>query len=142
MESATERMKHMLKTGYDLKIIRFFFVAGLNTIFGYGIFAFFLFIGLHYTIAGFIATVLGILFNFKMYGILVFKNKSNKLIFRFLLVYFITYCVGIFFIWALERVNINNYYALMIIAIPNALLAYILNKKLVFIKNTDKEQSI
>ncbi|MEI6696221.1 MAG: GtrA family protein [Bacteroidota bacterium] len=135
MESTAERLKQLLKTGFDLKIIRFFFVAGLNTIFGYGIFAFFLFIGLHYTIAGFIATVLGILFNFKMYGLLVFKNKSNKLIIRFLMVYFVTYCIAIFFIWALEHININHYYALVIIAFPNALLAYFLNKKLVFEKN-------
>jgi putative flippase GtrA len=135
MNKSHESIKQIIKKGFDLKIIRFFLVAGLNTIFGYGIFAFFLFIGFHYTIAGFIATILGILFNFKTYGMIVFKNKSNDLIFRFLLVYFITYCVAIFFIWALERININHYYALIIIAIPNALLAYILNKKWVFEKN-------
>jgi len=134
MNKPEEKIRKIIKSCFDLKIIRFFFVAGLNTIFGYGIFALFLYIGLHYTLAGFISTILGILFNFKMYGLLVFKNKNNNLIFRFLLVYLITYCVAISFIWALEQININHYYALGIIAIPNALLAYVLNKKLVFEK--------
>ena len=124
---------------YHNKLIRFFFVGGINTVFGYCLFAFFLFIGLHYAIAGFIATILGIMFNFKTYGVLVFKNKNNKLIFKFILVYFITYCIGIFFIWLFSLININHYIALAIITIPNALLGFYLNKKLVFEK---KEQQI
>ena len=119
---------------YHNKLIRFLFVGGINTVFGYCLFALLLFIGLHYAIAGFIATVLGILFNFKTYGVLVFKNKNNKLIFKFILVYFITYCIGIFFIWLFSLININHYIALAIITIPNALLGFFLNKKLVFEK--------
>ncbi len=122
----------VIRACLDIKIIRFFLVAGLNTLFGYGSFAFFLYIGLHYTLAGFVSTILGILFNFKTYGILVFKNKDNKLIFRFLFVYFVTYCVAITSIWLFSFIHLSQYISLAIIAIPNALLAYILNKKLVF----------
>jgi putative flippase GtrA len=132
MLESVNRIREVVKNSFDLKIIRFFFVAGLNTAFGYGIFVLLLLIGLHYVLAGFLATVLGILFNFKTYGVIVFKNKSNKLIFRFLFVYFITYCVAIFFIWAFSLIHVNQYIASAIIAIPNALLGYILNKKLVF----------
>lgn len=132
MIESVNRIKELVKSGFDLKIVRFFFVAGINTAFGYGVFVLFLLIGLHYVLAGFLATVIGIFFNFKTYGILVFKNKSNKLILRFLFVYFVTYCVAISFIWAFSLVNVNHYIASAIIAIPNALLGYYLNKKLVF----------
>ena len=127
-----EKIKRIIKTLFEIKIIRFFLVAGLNTIFGYGVFAFFLFIGLHYAIAGLIATILGILFNFKTYGIIVFKNKSNRLLFRFLLVYLINYFIAVSFIWAFSLIDINNYIASAIITIPNALISYLLNKKIVF----------
>ena len=132
MVESVNRIKGLVKSSFDLKIIRFFFVAGINTAFGYGIFVLFLLIGLHYVLAGFLATIIGILFNFKTYGVIVFKNKSNKLIFRFLFVYFVTYCVAIFFIWAFSLIHVNHYIASAIIAIPNALLGYFLNKKLVF----------
>ncbi|HOY32836.1 MAG TPA: GtrA family protein [Bacteroidales bacterium] len=137
-----EKTKRIIKNIVSVKIIRFFLVAGLNTIFGYGILAFFLWIGLHYTIAGAISTTLGILFNFKTYGILVFNNRSNKLIFRFLLVYFITYCVGMFFIWAFSLIHVNAYVASAIIAIPNGLLGYVLNKKWVYEHMKDERPDI
>jgi len=116
----------------DIKLIKFFFVAGINTLFGYCIFAFLLYCGLHYSIAGFVATVLGILFNFKTYGSLVFKNKNNKLLFRFLLVYAIMYCVGVSSLWLFSLIRINAYIGSAIMMIPSGLLGYLLNKKLVF----------
>ena len=61
----------------DIKMIRFFMVAGLNTAFGYALFAFLIFIGLHYTVAALVGQIIGILFNFRTYGALVFKNKKK-----------------------------------------------------------------
>ncbi|MBQ8045896.1 MAG: GtrA family protein, partial [Bacteroidales bacterium] len=65
------------------EFIRFVLVAILNTLFGYGVYSLLVFLGLHYSVATLGSTVLGVLFNFKTYGVLVFKNTSNKLIFRF-----------------------------------------------------------
>lgn len=114
------------------KLIRFLLVAGLNTLFGYGIFALLVFLNVHYAIATFIATIAGLLFNFKTYGILVFKNKSNRLIFRFLLVYGFLYLCNIGFIFILKKVGIKPYISGALWLIPNGLLGFYLNNKFVF----------
>ena len=68
--------------GYFLSrmFIRFLLVGALNTAFGLGLYCFFVYIGLSYKIAVLLSTVLGVLFNFKTIGSLVFKNKNNHLI--------------------------------------------------------------
>lgn len=120
------------------QFIRFILVAMLNTAFGWCVYAslVFLFKTLQvnnpYIPASLIGTIISILFNFKTYGILVFKNKSNRLIFRFLVVYTITYYCNITGIALLEYVNINNYIAGALTAIPVGFLGYFLNKLFVF----------
>ncbi|MGC7556563.1 GtrA family protein, partial [Pandoraea pneumonica] len=49
----------------EIRLVNYFLVGGLNTLFGYGVFAVCLWIGLHYSLAIAISTVLGTLFNFK-----------------------------------------------------------------------------
>ena len=73
------------------RFIKFLFVGGINTLFGYTSFAILIFLKLDYRIALLIATVCGVLFNFKTIGTLVFKKKSNRLITRFVIVYLLTY---------------------------------------------------
>lgn len=115
------------------KLIRFFFVSGLNTAFGYGLFALFLYLGLKYPIALLISTIAGILFNFKTIGALVFKNRDNRLIFRFFAVYGITYLCNWGGIALLKILAINAYGAGAILIIPIGLMAFVLHKKFVFV---------
>lgn len=116
------------------QFIKFFFVGGLNTLFGYSILAFLTLLNFHYVITTFIATVLGILFNFKTTGCLVFKKNNNKLIFKFLLVYFLIYVLSLCFIKTLLLFGFSNLYCIYaILLIPNALLSFYLMKKFVFI---------
>ena len=114
------------------KLLRFFFVSGLNTIFGYGLFAILVFIGLVYPIALLVATIAGILFNFKTIGIIVFKNRDNLLIFRFFGVYGITYLFNLGGLALFKYFEINIYLAGAILLIPVGLLAFLLNKVFVF----------
>ena len=79
----------------DWKFIKFLFVGGLNTAFGYGVFALFIFLKFHFAVASFLSTVLGILFNFKTTGTIVFKNNDNHLIFRFFGAYAIVYGLNV-----------------------------------------------
>lgn len=117
----------------DIKIVRFFLVAGLNTAFGYAIFAFFIFIGLHYTVAALFGQVIGILFNFRTYGVLVFHNKKYNLLPRFLLIYIITYLCNIGSMYLLKYyLGVNDYVASAIMCIPIGFLGFILNKAFVF----------
>ena len=116
------------------QFIKFLFVGGLNTLFGYGILVLLTLLNFHYVLTTFIATVLGILFNFKTTGCLVFKKNNNKLIFKFLLVYFLVYVLSLCFIKTFLFFGFNNlYYIYAILLIPNALLSFYLMKKFVFV---------
>lgn len=135
-------IKDFLKRYFEPQFIRFVLVAMLNTAFGLFVNYLFLFIFEHllkfnhaYVISNFIATIVSILFNFKTYGILVFKNKDNKLLLRFLAVTTFTYLVNIGGIALLEHLGSqNNYLNLTIMAVPVGLLNYVLNSKFVYKK--------
>ena len=111
---------------------RFVLVGLLNTAFGYSIFSLLIFLGLHYTVAILIATVLGVLFNFKTIGKLVFNNPHNHLFFKFIGVYTITYCINIILVKLLLINHINIYLAGAIAIFLAALVSYTLNKNWVF----------
>ena len=117
----------------DRKLILFFLVAGLNTLFGYGLFAGLIFIGLPYFLATLVAQILGVLFNFKTYGVLVFKNNDNSRIFRFVGVYTVTYITNISLMFLFRQLwELNDYEIGAILAIPMGLLGFVLNKRFVF----------
>ena len=77
------------------KFVRFLLVGVINTLFGYFSFATLILIGLDYKLAALLATILGVLFNFQTTGRLVFGSKNNKLIFRFVLVYVVTFLLNV-----------------------------------------------
>lgn len=120
------------KYNIDWKFIKFLMVGALNTAFGYIIFALFIFLKFHYSLAILFATILGIVFNFKTTGSIVFKNNDNKLIFRFFAVYFITYILNTALIKLFTMINFNLYYAGIIILLPMAVISFVLMKKFVF----------
>lgn len=115
------------------KFVKFILVGILNTIVGYGLFAFFVYLGLHYTLAVLFSTILGVLFNFKTIGKLVFDSHDNSLIFRFILVYIIVYILNITGLWIFKINGFNNMYinGFLLLA-PLAVVSFILNKKFVF----------
>lgn len=113
--------------------IKFLIVGGLNTAFGYLIFALFIWLGVHYSLASFLSTILGIIFNFFTTGRLVFKNKDNSLIFRFFAVYGISYLINITFIWLITLSGYQNMYIIgLALIIPCAVISYVLMKVFVF----------
>lgn len=114
------------------KLIRFFIVSGLNTIFGYGLFALLIFIGVAYPFALLMSTIAGILFNFKTIGVVVFKNHNNILIFKFFGVYAITYLCNLGGLALFKSFEVNIYWGGAFLLIPVGLLAYVLNKVFVF----------
>ena len=128
---------NLIKSILRQRFVRFLLIGGINTIFGYGVFALFIFLGLHYTLASFFGTVLGILFNFQTVGRLVFFSYRNDLIFKFILVYLVTYLCNIFGLYLFNIFNISNYLAGAILILPVAFLAYFLNK--MFVYNIIKE---
>jgi putative flippase GtrA len=116
-------------------------VGGINTAFGYGVFAILVLLNRHFRIcspeaelvlAPLIGTICGILFNFKTTGAIVFKNRNNRLIVRFFGVYSITYLLNYGLLRLLESFGISRLVGGAITILPLALLAYFLNKRFVF----------
>ena len=139
------------------KFIRFLFVGVLNTMFGYGLFVLFIWFGMHYSIALFCANFLGILFNYKTTGYIVFETRSNRLLLHFFLVYGIVYLFNLGELYLLDASNlyetildwhfmkflddlplnkekIGDVIGQAITLLPNAILSFLLNKIFVFKK--------
>ncbi|MGN1357676.1 MAG: GtrA family protein [Succinivibrionaceae bacterium] len=115
--------------------IKFLAVGGLNTAFGYGVYAFFVYLNVHYSVASFLSTVAGIIFNFFTTGRLVFKNSDNSRIFLFFGAYFLVWLFNVICIWFAKVLDFNNLYIIgFVLIFPSAVLSYILMKKVVFRK--------
>ncbi|MBO4489568.1 MAG: GtrA family protein [Bacteroidales bacterium] len=123
------------------QFVRFLFTAALNTAVGWCIFASLRYLfGLIPNIdalfwANFFGTIISVLFNFKTYGAIVFRNKDFKLIFKFVLVYSVTFFCNYFLIRLFkDQWEINNYIAAAIVAVPIGFLNYFLNKYFTYVK--------
>lgn len=123
----------------DNKFVRFLLVGVINTLFGYSCFALLILLGLDYRYAVLLSTILGVLFNFKTIGRLVFGSKSNKLIFRFVLVYVVNFLLNV---EALRMISAINIFDLeqktkmliggAVLILPMAILSFVLMKLFVF----------
>jgi len=111
---------------------KYIIIGGVNTLFGYSVFAIFLFLGFHYSLSVLIATVLGVFFNFQTYGKLVFRSHSNHLIGKFILVYVLIYFINVLLIALLDFFKVDLFIAGVIVLFPSAYFGYLLNKRLVW----------
>ena len=119
----------------DNNFVRFILVGILNTIIGYGLFVLFIYLGLHYSLAVLLSTILGVLFNYKSIGKLVFNTHNNDRIYHFIGVYIFLYLLNVASLWGLSSIGLENMYvAGAILLAPLAIISYALNKSFVFIK--------
>lgn len=115
-----------------MPFLRFLVVGGLNTAFGYSVFAAFILLGIHYAVAAFLGTVLGILFNFKTTGTLVFHSHDNGLIARFFAVYGVTYVIGVLLLKIFKALGVHVLVTAAVTLLPMAALSFLLMRRLVF----------
>lgn len=114
------------------RFLRFLLVGVLNTAFGYGVFVACLWLGMHYALAGAFSTVLGVLFNFKSTGELVFRSQGNGKLAHFVAVYAIIYLVNVLALGVMLQSGIPEWLGGLILLLPSAILSYILNRQFVF----------
>ncbi len=114
------------------QFVRFVLVGLLNTAFGYGVFALLILLGIPYPIATLLSTAAGVLFNFKSYGTLVFGSHDNRLLLRFVAVYAVIYAVNLIPLRWAERNGISLLVTGAAVALPMALLSFLLNRRFVF----------
>lgn len=116
----------------DIQFVKFILVGIINTMFGYGVFALLLFIGLHYSLCTILTTIVGILFNFKTTGVLVFNNHDNKLILKYVCMYGIMCLFGIVFLRFAKILGVNLYIAGLVLTCIMPLISFVLQKRWVF----------
>jgi len=114
------------------RFLRFLLVGGLNTAVGYGLFAAFILLGAGSSAALAGATVLGIAFNFKSTGRLVFGSGDGRLLPRFIAVYAVQFLVNWLALKALERAGMDPLLAQLTLVLPMALIAFLMMRRFVF----------
>lgn len=114
---------------------KFILVGVLNTAVGYSLYALFIFLEFSYPIAVLLSTVLGVLFNYKSIGKLVFAHQGASRLLPFIFVYVVVYGLNVYGLWQLEVFGLEDkYVAGAVLLLPLALFSFILNKFWVFKK--------
>lgn len=114
---------------------KFILVGILNTAVGYSLYALFIFLGLAYPIAVLLSTILGVLFNYKTIGQLVFSHQGSSRLVPFIFVYVLVYGLNVYGLWQLELFGLDNkYLAGAVLLVPLALVSFVLNRFWVFKK--------
>ncbi len=118
----------------DVLLVRFLLVGCLNILVGYGLFAIFIFLGMHSAFALLISTVLGVLFNYFSTGRLVFAWRSAGRLWLFVLGYAVLYGLNAAALAGLERASFSPLLAQALLLPPIVGLAFLYNKHFVFIR--------
>ncbi len=115
----------------DIKFLKFLIVGAVNTLFAYSIYSLFVFVGLKPNSALFFQYIIGVLWNFKTTGVLVFKNNNNKLIFKFIISYVFTFAINSILLKILTNI-LNDYLAQFVLILPIAIVSFLIFKFWVF----------
>lgn len=129
--------KQRLHTLREIRLLRYLVVGVINTIFSYVVYALLLKLGLVYYLAVLLSTIIGVAFNFKTTGSLVFRSRSNRLIFRFYAVYSVYYVINVTCLTLLKRIVPDPYLAQLLLLLPLAMVSYLMMRQFVF-----KQQSL
>jgi putative flippase GtrA len=112
--------------------VRFILVGGLNTVFGYLVFAGLTRLGWRDVAAVPAATAAAVAFNFMTYGKLVFESMERRNLPRFVLGYAALYACNVAGLRALARMGVGAYVAQAALVVPLAVLSYVINGRWVF----------
>lgn len=123
-------LKHL-----ERRFIKFLFVGGINTLFGYSMYALFVTLSFKPSDALLISYILGVFWNFKTTGSIVFKNKDNKLILKFFISYIFTYYVNNLSLnFLISDLHLNKYLAEALVIPPVAVLSFVIFKTFIFVE--------
>ena len=109
---------------------RFVVVGGVNTLFGYGAYALFLWLGFHFASAALLGTLAGIVFNFFTTGRFVFDGSHDfRRLPRFVGTYVVIYLINVGSIAALVRLGLSPYTAGFVLVAPMAFVSFVLMRR-------------
>lgn len=122
----------MIERIISKRFIKFILVGIINTIFSYSVYALFIYLKMHYSLAALFGTILGVLFNFKSTGRYVFKVENNAVLARFIGVYIITYVLYVVALGIFNFFRFDLYWAGLLMILPLSLVSYVLQSRYVF----------
>lgn len=112
--------------------MRFVVTGGVNTAFGYGIYAACIYLGAGYAIASGASIVCGLLFSYKTTSALVFGRGYRGSLARYIGSYVIVYAFSLLILKTMDTFGVNPYLAGVLAAPPCAVLSFALLKLFVF----------
>lgn len=118
--------------GFDACILRFLFVGGINTLFNYAAFLIVLNLTGRTVLSLAISWILGVLFNFRTTGRLVFGSSDPRLLLRFIGVYFALFWINAAALRALEWAGLAPALGALALTPLIAAMSYALMRDFVF----------
>jgi len=112
--------------------MRFVVTGGVNTAFGYGIYAACIYLGAGYAIASGVSIVCGVLFSYRTTSAMVFGRGYRGSLARYIGSYVIVYAFSLLILKTMDALGINAYLAGVLAAPPCAVLSFALLKLFVF----------
>ena len=120
------------------EVFIFLIVGTTNTVVGYTLFSIFLYCGLHYVAASFLATSIAIIFSYHSTGKIVFKHQGSNVFLKFLGGCGVNYLMNISLITIGTYFSSNLYLIAALALFPTASFSYFFNKYVIF-PRTDYE---
>ena len=124
--------------GSSVKLMaRFIAVGLLNTVVGYAIYASLILFNLPYLVALFIATIVGVIFNYFSIGQLVFKSRGGRVVFgKFIAAYGAVYCtIAIALEVLIKHFQLNPYIGQALCVPLSVLISWLLMNHWVYKKD-------
>ena len=112
--------------------LRFVVTGGINTAFGYGIYAACIYLGAGYALAMGITIVCGVLFSYRTMSTMVFGRGTRGALVRYIGSYCVVYLFSVLVLKTLDDFGVNAYLAGLVAALPCAILSFALLKLFVF----------
>jgi putative flippase GtrA len=131
-----QRSFNFFKKKCEIKkqFILFLLTGVINTLFGYGIYALFIYLGVNYFFSSLISLFFGIIFNFLTIGKFVFGKLSFKRIKKFISYYMLLYIFYIALIKIFSLWQSNLYICGILSVMFMSVVSFMVNKYLIFVK--------
>jgi len=124
-------MFQLLKIVYDIKIIRFIFIGGLNTVYGITLYFSLIFFGAGYTMSLILLHTTAPLINYFTYKHFLYRDKKGNIYLYYLMslsLFFINYIL----INLLLSINFNEYFSGLISILSTSFITFYIQKKVIY----------
>jgi putative flippase GtrA len=115
-------------------LLRFLVAGGINTLWGWSVYAVSILLGAQIWLALGIGMLAGIAFNFVSLGAFVFRDMVLARLPRFVLAYLFLYATNFACLQALHRWIENPIWSQLVLTPPMATLSYVVLSRMVFVR--------